>query len=320
MRKVSRSIACALCACTSTAVYGADFNTPSAASSAWELAFGSALMSDYNFRGITASAHRPSIEAYFEPEYNISTALQLYAGLNAASIAAPNRAAAQIVYYGGARTSINAFSFDLGLSYIDYPGGILFDGLGSPATCTNGAFYLGQCNTSKAVASYLEYYFRSTFAINEALCVSTNLYYASSWVNSGAPGTYLSFVPKATLPTSLLPEEINAWLSGEIGHYWFGTTDTFYAMPAFPAGVRLPSYTTWNIGIGIAYKSIALDLRYYDTDLSRANCNVLTGDFTATFGGPSAVTPTNSSGLVSNWCGAAFVAKLSFDTTVANLH
>jgi hypothetical protein len=32
----------------------------------------SALMSDYNFRGITQSNHKPSVAAYFEPRYNIT--------------------------------------------------------------------------------------------------------------------------------------------------------------------------------------------------------------------------------------------------------
>ena len=32
-----------------------------------------------------------------------------------------------------------------------------------------------------------------------------------------------------------------------------------------------------------------------------------------------AITPINPSGLVSNWCSAAFIAKLSFDATLASL-
>jgi hypothetical protein len=46
---------------------------------------------------------------------------------------------------------------------------------------------------------------------------------------------------------------------------------------------------------------------------------VQTGDHTAAFGGGSAVTPINPSGLVSNWCGAAFIAKLSVDTALAGI-
>ena len=60
------------------------------------------------------------------------------------------------------------------------------------------------------------------------------------------------------------------------------------------------------------------DLRYYDTDLSKANCNVLTGDHTASFN-PAAASATNPDGLASRWCGAAFIAKFSADLTFASL-
>ena len=33
------------------------------------------------FRGITQSNHKPSVSAYFEPRYNVTKDLQLYAGL-----------------------------------------------------------------------------------------------------------------------------------------------------------------------------------------------------------------------------------------------
>src|SRR5260370_33949169 len=70
---------------------------------AWDLAFGSAIASDYIFRGVTQSAHKPSVAVYFEPRYNINKDLQLYAGLGGASIDFPNRAAAQVDLYRGVR-------------------------------------------------------------------------------------------------------------------------------------------------------------------------------------------------------------------------
>src|SRR5258707_7445696 len=44
----------------------------------WDVAFGSAIMNDYIFRGVTQSNHKPSVAAYFEPRYNINHDLQLY--------------------------------------------------------------------------------------------------------------------------------------------------------------------------------------------------------------------------------------------------
>ena len=46
----------------------------------WDVAFGAVFTSDYNFRGITQSNHKPSFSAYLEPRYNINPNLQAYAG------------------------------------------------------------------------------------------------------------------------------------------------------------------------------------------------------------------------------------------------
>src|ERR1700694_4523309 len=81
----------------------------------WDLAFGSALMNDYIFRGIPQSTHKPSVAAYFEPRYNVNKDVQLYIGFAGESISSPNRAAAEIDVYGGIRPTIGMFAFDFGL-------------------------------------------------------------------------------------------------------------------------------------------------------------------------------------------------------------
>jgi hypothetical protein len=50
-------------------------------------------------------------------------------------------------------------------------------------------------------------------------------------------------------------------------------------------------------------------LRYYDTNLSKENCFVFTGDPNAR---PGVDLVTNPDGLVSNWCGGTIVAKAWF--------
>src|SRR5215510_4487475 len=67
--------------------------------SPWDVAFGAGLTSDYVFRGITQSNHRPSVNASFEPRYNVNKDLQLYAGIAGSSISFPNRAAAEVDLY-----------------------------------------------------------------------------------------------------------------------------------------------------------------------------------------------------------------------------
>src|ERR1700761_8405226 len=103
----------------------------------WDLAFGSALMSDYIFRGITQSNHKPSVAAYFEPRYNVNDHLQLYAGVSGESISFPNRAAAEIDLYGGIRPTFGKFAFDFGVWGYLYPGGQCFGALGTVPAPTN---------------------------------------------------------------------------------------------------------------------------------------------------------------------------------------
>src|SRR5438874_5687564 len=61
---------------------------------AWDLAFGSAIASDYLFRGVTQSNQKPSCAAYFESSYNSNKDNQLSVSLGSASIDFPNRAPA----------------------------------------------------------------------------------------------------------------------------------------------------------------------------------------------------------------------------------
>src|SRR6476619_3980795 len=101
---------------------------PVAAFEPWDIAFGSAIMNDYIFRGITQSNHKPSVAAYFEPRYNVTKDLQLYVGVSGESISFSNRAAAEIDIYGGIRPTFGAFAFDFGVWGYLYPGGTCFNG------------------------------------------------------------------------------------------------------------------------------------------------------------------------------------------------
>src|ERR1700756_2468012 len=98
----------------------------------WDFAFGSALMSDYIFRGVTQSNHKPSVAAYFEPRYNVNKDLQLYVGTSAESISFANRAAAEVDVYGGIRPTFGAAAFDFGVWGYLYPGGSCADNTLTP--------------------------------------------------------------------------------------------------------------------------------------------------------------------------------------------
>jgi hypothetical protein len=274
---------------------------------AWDIAFGGAIASDYVWRGITQSAHEPSVASYFEPRYNVNPNLQFYAGIGGASIAFPNRAAAEIDFYGGVRPTFGKLSLDIGVWYYWYPGGQTFAGLNAPGDCTNGAdLGIVACNTAKSDASFWEFYAKANYAVTDAFTVGGYVYYSPSVLNTGADGVFFGGTAKYTFPA--FANGVQPYVSGDVGYWDLGTTDAFYGT------IALPSYTTWNLGLGWTWKVFTVDLRYIDTDLSESECNAFTGDHTATFS-PSGVTAINN-GNLSNWCGSRFVARLSADLTV----
>jgi len=285
--------------------------------SPWDIAFGAAIMSDYNFRGISQSNHKPSVNAYFEPRYNVTPNIQLYAGVGGYSIEFPNNAAAEVDFYGGIRPTFDKLALDFGVWYYYYPGGRTFLGIAPPGFealftpnpfCTN--LFTGanaSCNAIKDDLSFIEFYAKATYTFNDNFAIGVAGYYDPDWLNSGATGWYLNGNAKYTGTT--LPNGIGWYVSGDIAHYWLDTTDAFYLF------TNLPDYTTWDVGFGLTYKVFTLDLRYYDTDLSKAECNVLTGAHTASFS-PANITGINPSGLGTNWCGAWFVVALKADLTL----
>jgi hypothetical protein len=327
MKKVLLPMIAALAVSAAAPAFAADMPVkapaaPVAAPSPWDIAFGSAIMTDYIFRGITQSAHKPSVAAYFEPRYNITKDIQLYVGLSGESIDFTNRAAAEIDFYGGARWTISQFVLDGGFWYYYYPGGQCVN---TPAECaafgggSSGVAPLVNGNTMKANVSFWEVYFKPTWNVTDSLAIGGNLFYTNSFLHSGAPGTYVSATAKFTAPDKMAIGPFGWYVSGEFGRQYLGTTDGFYNLANIPTGpgINYADYDTWNVGFGLTWKVFTLDLRYSGTDLSKGNCNAFTGDFSAA--GTGAVTPINPGGVPSNWCGSTFVAKLSADLTLGSL-
>jgi len=309
---------------------------PAPAFEPWDIAFGGGVLSDYVFRGVTQSNHQPSVTAYFEPRYNVNKDVQLYIGTSTESISYANRAAAEVDIYGGIRPTFGAVAFDFGVWGYLYPGGTCFAGsftdtAGRPigAECATNSIPNG--NVIKKDVSFFEVYGKGLYTVNDSWAFGVTEFYTPSFLNTGAWGDYFSGTFKYTAPGTALPNGVGLYVSGEFGRQFLGTTDSFYgtapsaqsvaahfAGPFFPNGIKYADYNTWNIGIGFTYKVFTLDLRYSDSDLSKGNCNAFTSAFNGS--GSTNVTPINPTGVGTNWCGAAGIAKLSFDlTAIANL-
>jgi hypothetical protein len=287
---------------------------------AFDIAFGSAITSDYIFRGVTQSNHHPSVNAYFEPRYNINADNQLYIGIAGNSISFPNRAAAEIDFYGGWRPTFGKLALDFGAWYYWYPGGQCFNTTVAGDCATNaGAFFgLPNGNVIKADLSFWEVYAKAGYNVTDLIALGFAYYYSPSVLNSGARGHY--FVGNAKFMAPALSNGVQFYVSGEVGYWDLGTSDSFYGctialgcLANNPNGIPFKSYTTWNIGFGWTYKVFTVDLRYTDTNLSKGDCNAFTGDHTAT--GTADATAINA-GPGSNWCGQRFYATLKADLTL----
>jgi len=252
------------------------------AASPFELSARGGFATDYIYRGTTLSDHKPAVGAALE-----ATAFDLlYASSTIASVKLPSRPAAEITMGGGVRPKLGNVTFDLGWTYFLYPGE-------SPPPGTTAGI------------NYWEAAARADTKISDLLRVAGGFAYSPNVSNTGAWSKYVAFGAGIDVPSRLLPPELSVSVTSVVGYYWFGNQSAAHG------GFPLPAHLNWNSGVTFAYKNFNLDLRYYDTNLSKEECFIFTGDPGATPGG--SIDPLrNPDGLTSRWCSATFVAKFWF--------
>jgi hypothetical protein len=294
---------------SATSAFAADMplkaKPPAVAESPWDWAFGGALLSDYNFRGISQSNRGPSGTVYSETRFNATPDWQLYFGQQYWAVTLPTNPSCECDIYGGIRPTFGPVTFDLGAIYYWYPKERQHANVvGAPFPAyANG-------NQTLSQTDFWEVYLKGTWEVVKGkFWLGFNEYYSPSWLNTGADGNFFSGTAKFAGPSFKLGlmgmDEIGWYVSGEVGYYSFGTTKVVPVV--FPVAIKLPSYTFWNAGLAFTWKVATLDLRAYGTDLSKANCNLLSGDQGATL---------NAAGVgQSKWCGTTFIAAMKFDLT-----
>ena len=257
---------------------------PPAATGGFDYAFGIKGQSDYISRGITQTDHNPGVTAYGELRYD-----WLYAGVQPWSVKLPTKPAAEIDLYAGIRPVFGPLSFDFGGIWYAYPD-------------NKRQYIAGGFPTTARDPSFGEVYGHATYNWNDILSIGPNVFYSPNWQRTGAEGTYVSGTAKISSPKNFQPDalqSVDLAVSGEFGRYYLGTSNAKLGF------TKYHSYNYWNAGMSATYKIATLDLRYHQSDLSKANCWINGSD-------PAG----NVSGL-SKWCGAAFVATLAFDITSA---
>jgi uncharacterized protein (TIGR02001 family) len=246
-----------------------------------EFNFRAGLVSDYIYRGTSLSARQPAVGAALEAAFGM-----FYGGATIASVRLPSQPVAEISTSGGFRPKLGDVQFDFGATYFSYPGET------APVGVTAGI-------------NYWEALARADTTISNVLRVAGGFAYSPNVSNTGAWSKYAAFGLGFDIPSNVVQLDISASVTGGAGYSWFGNQSA--ALGGFP----LPAYLNWNAGVTFTRKNLNLDLRYYDSNLSKENCFVLTGDPNATPGGrPNSI--TNPEGLMSRWCNATFVAKFWF--------
>jgi uncharacterized protein (TIGR02001 family) len=255
-----------------------------------KLPAGAVLLSDYVYRGISYSAHQPSVGAYIEAQQG-----WLYAWTNFNSVKFSTSPAAELTMAAGMRPTLGKFDFDIGAAYYYYPGEI-----------------------GPERSNYWEAHATVSHKLTDKITLQSTLAYAPDVWQTGAWGTYAAAALSFDLPSELVPADVSWVLSFDVGRSLFGPTSSGGGVSAAGGGLPLPDYTNWRAGLTFSYRVFKLALNYTDTNLSKENCYVMTGDLGAIPGGVR--NPGNNPlGLQSGLCGATFSATLGFEFNAAEL-
>jgi uncharacterized protein (TIGR02001 family) len=249
-----------------------------------EFSAGAAIATDYVYRGVTLSDRKPAVGASFEAAFD-----KLYASITMASVKLPTDPSSEISFAAGLRPKLGNVDLDLAWTFYSYP--------------NESWWLLGPTGGT----DYWEASARAEMQVTDALRVGGGYAWSPNVSNTGAPGQYFAVGLSYDLPRTALPNGISVSVSGSLGYSRFGDMDDVLG------GYPLPSYLNWNAGTTFTWKTVSLDLRYYDTNLSQEDCYVFTGATDAVGGGATDAV-RNPEGLRSRWCGAAVVAKLVFAT------
>lgn len=243
---------------------------------AYDYIFGTKILTDYNFRGISQSNRGPAGQSYGELQINNNL---FYVGYFASSVDLATDPLAEIDFTFGFRPKFGGLSFDFGGIYYLYP---RERQLIYPA----GVVWTPRDTDMFEIAGKVSYSF------DDKVIVGANVFHAFDWLGTGAEGTFASGTVKVNIPGVE-----GLAISGEYGRYFLGRVD------AYLGGFNAPDYNYWNAGVSYTWKNLTFDVRYHDTDLNRTECHLLTAQPRGIYNGS----------LRSNWCDGTVVGSISAD-------
>src|SRR5262249_11264545 len=157
----------------------------SGAADQFKLMIGSVLMSDYIYRGISYSAHQPSVGTYIDAQQG-----WLYGYTNFNSVRFSTSPAVEVTMAVGARPTLGPFEFDIGAAYYYYPGEL-----------------------GPELSNYWEAHATVSYKLTDKITLAPTLAYSPNVWQTGAWGTYAAGTFSFDLPSEFLPADVGWTLS-----------------------------------------------------------------------------------------------------------
>ncbi len=210
-----------------------------------ELSANVGLTSDYVFRGFSQTAEHPAIQGGFDATYGM-----LYAGVWASNLdfgatgAGKDVADIELDLYVGITPKLGPIDLDLGVIGYLYPGA---SDVGSEL-------------------DYLELKFGASFSPANGLTLGGTVYYSPEYTANAGPVTTLEGSVEVGLPKlGRISPTFSALLGTSIGN------DVNFQTNVADGNDH---YLYWNAGVSFGFaEKFALDVRYWDTDMSKGFCN-----------------------------------------------
>ena len=151
----------------------------------FDYAYGAKFMSDYIVRGISNSAHRPAGSVYEELRYG-----WFYTGLAATNVTLATSLAGRDRHHRRHPPTWGPLTLDFGAIYYAYPSNHQqwFIGGAIPVTTFKNSYTA--LPTTAFDPSYVEIYFKPSWAVNDYLTLGGQIAYAPNWNNYSAHALY----------------------------------------------------------------------------------------------------------------------------------
>jgi hypothetical protein len=212
--------------------------------------YGTALVSDFYFKGLSFTAHNNAVQGYAEFEVEANEWLKLYVGDWSSSLYTGSANSINNISTGG-RLSAGRYALDLGYVYRDFPG--------------------GQPN---GVGSFAEIYGKGNYQLSDRVVLGARVTGGTNFndgINAsgvnpdlGITATEIIGTPTAYFYTGIVKIDLPLlWqfqprLDGEIGRQYYDQT--------LQTQANYSNYGWYCIGLGINYAAATFDVRYWNSN------------------------------------------------------